>query len=83
MGEGQKASEMTITIMWCLTAGYFVARAAGVPTVAIACSLSSFIMGIYLATRKNSTDRIHGWVRIGIGAVIAIVLFIIATGARY
>ena len=68
---------MTITIMWCLTFGYFMALAAKSSVIGSLCGLSSFGIAIYLVTRKNSTDKINGWVRIGIGLVIGIVTFML------
>ncbi len=70
---------LVIALMWLLTFGYFCFLSAKSAGMASLCGVSSFGMGIYLVTRPNGTDKVNGWIRLGIGIVMGLIYFAQAT----
>jgi NAD/NADP transhydrogenase beta subunit len=71
---GTAPSWFLILLMWFLTGLYFGFLENQSPTGTLF-GMSSFAIAIYLVTRKHNADKINGWIRIGIGIVIGLIVF--------
>ena len=67
-----------IIAMWIFTLAYFsflTDKSIGGDIGASICGFTSFVLSIYLLTRRNGTDRTNGVIRMGISVVMGLIAF--------